>query len=143
MQPFEDRRRAGIGKFFTSDLLRSQVHRPLSDVLSQTPGVRLVRRPTRCGAGFAVATRGATTPQPWMRCATGDRFPVACYVSVFLDGISLYTTGSIEPIDLNQFAVNGLEAIELYRGPSETPIQYQGTGSACGALLLWTRVGSM
>jgi hypothetical protein len=139
MQPFEERRRAGFGKFFTRELLRSQEHRPLGDVLSQTAGVRLVRRPTRCGGGFAVAVRGGATSQPWMRCATGDRFPVACYVSVFLDGISLYTTGSIEPIDINQFAVNGLEAIELYRGPSETPIQYLGTGSACGALVLWTR----
>ena len=36
--------------------------------------------------------------------------------------------------------MSDLEGVEIYRGPSEAPIKYQTTGSACGVLLLWTRV---
>ena len=47
-----------------------------------------------------------------------------------------------EPPKIDDIAsIVSLEAIEIYRGPSETPIAYQNTGSACGVVLLWTRTG--
>ena len=141
MQPFEERRRAGIGRFYTREVLSDREHSTLGDVLRMTAGIRLVRRPPDCGSGFAIATRGVITAQPWMSCSTRIPFPVACYMAVYLDGIRIWVPGDIEPVNIDQFRVNSLEGIEVYRGPAETPMQYQGTGNACGALLLWTRTG--
>ena len=143
MRAIEDRRRAGFGRFYTREQLAQREHSALADVLRMTAGLQLVRRPSECGGGFSVATGrgGATLWHDWMSCHNGIPFQAACYYSVYLDGVRLWVSGSKEPIDINQFAVNGLEGIELYRGPAETPIQYQGTGSACGVVMLWTRVG--
>jgi hypothetical protein len=32
-----------------------------------------------------------------------------------------------------------VEAIEIYRGTAETPLQFQKPGSTCGAIVIWTR----
>ncbi len=57
-----------------------------------------------------------------------------------LRGIVLTEGG--DPIrNADDFPVVSLQGIELYLGPSELPTQFQATGSACGALLLWSRTG--
>jgi hypothetical protein len=69
-------------------------------------------------------------------------FPLACYLSIYVDGVRVWAPGQAEPPNVDQVAsIVSLEAIEIYRGPSETPIMYQNTGSACGTVLLWTRTG--
>jgi outer membrane receptor for ferrienterochelin and colicin len=32
-----------------------------------------------------------------------------------------------------------VEAIEVFRGPSEIPAQYNDNNSQCGVILIWTR----
>lgn len=63
--------------------------------------------------------------QQWMRCGP-TRIPMepACYFAIVLDGARFWVPGSGEPPDINQFTVQGIQAIEIYRGPAETPIQY-------------------
>jgi hypothetical protein len=74
-----------------------------------------------------------------MNCGV-DVLPPACYLTIYVDGLRLWTWGQPEIPDLDHLLnVIDIEGIEIYRGPSETPIAYQTTGSACGALLLWTR----
>jgi len=144
MQAFEEHRAAGFGSFFTRDMLAGMEHLPLSDVLRRTTGLRFVKRPTVCGGGLALTSGrgGAVTWQPWMICYTWPApFPTECYLAIYVDGTRVWTPGSKEPPDINQFSVSLLEGIEIYRGPGETPIQYQITGSACGVALLWTRTG--
>ena len=143
MRAFEERRAAGLGRFLTSADLRKREHSALSDVLRMTAGLKLIRRPQDCGGGYALATGrgGEVFWQPWMVCHGGYPFELACYVSVYLDGIRLWAAGSREPPNVDGFPVVSLQAIELYRGPSELPTQYQATGSACGAVLLWSRTG--
>ena len=79
---------------------------------------------------------GSPEPPPASR-----RFPPGCYLSVYLDGIRIWAPGSKEPPNMDDLQVVAMQAIELYRGPSELPTQYQTTGSACGAILLWSRTG--
>ncbi len=143
MRAFEERRAAGLGRFLTSADLRKREHSVLSNVLRATAGLKLIRRPQDCGGGFALATGrgGAVLWQPWMICHGGYPFELACYVSVYLDGVRIWTAGTREPPNVDDFPVVSLQAIELYRGPSELPTQYQATGSACGAVLLWSRTG--
>ncbi len=49
-----------------------------------------------------------------------------------------------DPIGGNNIALSGVVrpeevyAIEVYRTPSQIPIEYGGAESACGVLLIWT-----
>ncbi len=145
MAPFEERRRTGIGRFFTREMLAEREHATMADVLRMTTGLRLIARPPDCGGGFSVATGrgGAIQSQDWMRCGP-MRKPMesACYFSIYLDGVRYWVPGMREPPDINQLRVNGIQGMEVYRGPAEMPVQYQGTGTPCGVVLLWTRDGS-
>ena len=141
MVGFEERRKAGIGRFYTRDDLAKREHSPLSNVLRMTGGMVLIRRPFECADGFAPASgRGmAIRWLPWMNC-NGYPMAPACYMSIYLDGARIWVWGNSEIPDIDQLiSVNGVEGIEAYRGPSELPVQFQATGSACGAVLLWTR----
>jgi hypothetical protein len=44
------------------------------------------------------------------------------------------------PPDLAKFNPLDLEGMEVYRSAAEIPPEYNATGSACGVILLWTRV---
>lgn len=67
---------------------------------------------------------------------------VECYLQIFLDGVRVYSmTLPGLPPRIEQYTVNGLEAIELYSGGAQVPSQYGGTGAACGTLVLWSRRG--
>jgi hypothetical protein len=140
MAGFEERRKAGFGRFLTRVELERREHSALSDVLGMVAGLRMVRRPTMCGDGYAAATgrSGALKWEAWMTCS-GGAMPAACYLTLYVDGIRLWTWGQPDLPDLDKLlTVMTIEGIEIYRGPSETPIAYQATGSACGALLIWT-----
>jgi hypothetical protein len=149
MMAFEERRKAGIGRFITREMLAQRENSVLTDVLRMTPGLIFVRRPDKCGGGFAMASTrgGSVNRQDWMWCEgypppSGIPFAVACYLAIYLDGVRIWAPGQKEPPNIDNVAsIVSLEAIEIYRGPSETPIMYQNTGSSCGTVLLWTRTG--
>ena len=66
---------------------------------------------------------------------------ISCPLAVYVDGALLGSPGMTElPPDIMPVMARELEAVEVYRGPSETPVEYQGTGSGCGVMMLWTRV---
>jgi hypothetical protein len=140
MAGFEERRARGFGAFITRAQLAVREHSLLSDVLRMT-GIPLIQRPRDCGGGFAAGSNrgfgGIRTE--WMRCANGKPFPVGCYLTIYMDGIRMWTTGEVEPPNLDDYYVNGLEAVEVYRGASQIPVQYQTLNATCGAVLLWTR----
>ncbi len=145
MSAFEERRRTGIGRFYTREMLATREHSTMADVLRMTSGLRLIRRPDACGGGFAVATGrgGVVRSERWMECRpSGPKMEPACYVTLYLDGARYWTPGQTPPPDINSLQVGGIQAIEAYRGAAETPTQYQMTGTVCGVLLLWTRDGS-
>lgn len=133
-EAFEERRRLGFGKFIDSTELRRSEHLRVADLLVRLQGV------------------GVWTPQPpyaSMRVAVSARrsglWP--CPMQIVLDGVILYrsTTPTVGPdlervVDMrNFFDIAGLEAIEIYRGASEVPVEYGGAGAGCGAILFWTR----
>jgi hypothetical protein len=62
-----------------------------------------------------------------------------CEPLVYLDGQKILHSGPAEALRLVHPA--DLFAIEIYRGPAETPSQYIDTNSRCGAILLWTHRG--
>lgn len=42
--------------------------------------------------------------------------------------------------DIDDFLTDRVEAVEIYRGPSETPAELNATGGLCGAVVIWTRI---
>ena len=124
-EAFEERRRLGLGKFIDSTDLRRSEHIQGLTVWTPPP------------------------PYHWMRIAVSRRRAGAwpCPMQIVLDGVVLYqtTTPTVIP-DLDKavdmkgfFDIAGLEAIEIYRGASEVPVEYGGAGAGCGAILFWTR----
>lgn len=134
MAGFEQRRRFNFGRFFTRADLADQEQRPLSNVLREAAGIRLV--PLR-GGGFAAASGrgGASITQ-----GRGAN-PSTCFMTVYLDGMMIWAPGASTPPNVDEFRVEGIEAVEIYRGGSQTPPEFNIVSSNCGVLVLWTRVG--
>lgn len=109
-------RRSG-GYFVGREELDRKNFRNLSQVLSQTPGVRSQR--TRSGAGV-VRMRGGN-----------------CRPLVWLDGVPM----PAGEVDLDVYSIGTLHGIELYLGASSAPIEYTAPMgvSNCGTILLWSR----
>ena len=145
MRGFDDRRSAGLGRFFTRTDLEKWDHGTVTGALRGVSGLRLV--PLPCSGGYAVATaRGGDTPGARRLVCSGISgrglaIQPACFLSIYLDGVKLWSWGDQPPPDMEAIQAMSLEGIEIYRGPAELPAQYQTTGSACGAVLFWTRTG--
>jgi hypothetical protein len=61
-------------------------------------------------------------------------------MTIWLDGIKTWAPDSrMPPPDIDQIPVIQLEAVEIYRGAADTPIELGGTGGGCGTIVLWTR----
>jgi hypothetical protein len=133
MEAYADRKSRGFGRFFDPPELRKQEHRPVSEVLRTVAGVRPVK--VRRGGRDILVISSARG---------GGLGRASCPMAIWVDGIRVYEprAGSgpaNDPPDINQWTVRGLEAMEIYRGPAETPAQLAGTGAQCGTIVLWTR----
>lgn len=62
-----------------------------------------------------------------------------CSPRIWLDGMLL---GEWASTDINRVASpKDIAALEIYGGPAALPSRFDVTGSACGAVLLWTHRG--
>lgn len=112
---FEERRLKGFGVFFTPTEIRGRNPRLTSDLFRGLPGVTV----GRIEHGRAMVYFGRTVAD--------------CPPAVYLDGV--YQSG-LQPDDIPR---DDLGAVEVYRGPSETPAEYMRTGGrTCGAVVIWT-----
>lgn len=55
---------------------------------------------------------------------------------LFLNGTRIQDV----PTELGLLRLSDIEAVEVYRGPTELPAEAVGNG--CAAIFVWTRVGS-
>jgi hypothetical protein len=125
LREFEERRKAGFGYFIPEAELRRREADPLADVIqAKVPGINMVH----------VGGHGAYI--------VSQRSP-GCQPAVFLDAVPLAKM-PVPPtkrmaVDLSQFDVSMLGAVEFYQGGATLPAEFNMTASGCGALLLWTR----
>lgn len=122
---FYDRRRAGFGRFIGPEEIERTPVMETTDLLRMIPRVRINHAPF----GQSTVTIAGSTS------ARGR----GCYPKVILDGFEV-SRGSDEPARLDELIspVN-VRAIEVYRGATETPLQFGGASSPCGVILIWTR----
>jgi hypothetical protein len=119
---FERRRAAGFGKFITSDILEKNANRQTGDIMNLLAGARIVR-PTPTVA-YIATTRGGSGP---------------CYSTVIVDGVVVFTRPPQPRFNVNTIPPEQIAGIEFYAGPSTTPVEYNATGNACGAVVIWTK----
>lgn len=117
IEDFYRRRARGMGGafFVRAEILARNAHRT-TDVLRNTAGLRVVGRGVRfTGSGSA---------------------PRGCIPTLWLDG------QPVDGMEVDNIAVTDIEGIEVYSGPSETPMQFSHRVSHldCGTIVIWTRI---
>jgi hypothetical protein len=140
MRAFEERRKRGFGAFFDRAKLAQLEPGPATSTLRRLGGIRLIvsTYPTECPGLFAASGRGG---QGVATCHNKP-LPDACYLAVYVDGVQLWTPQQPDPPpNMEEYQLRDFQAIEVYRGASELPAEYQGTGNACGAVFFWSRTG--
>lgn len=114
---FYNRKESGGGHFIERSAIEERLEaRDLGDLFVGIPGVSV--------GNHGVSLRGMSSIRR------------GCSPSVFLDGVRVQTESwekVAHPMDV--------EAIEIYRRPSEVPAQYGGAMSGCGVILIWMRRG--
>jgi hypothetical protein len=119
IEEFYRRQALGSGAFITRADIDARSPTRLSDVVRQLPGIRVVR-----GSG---GTMGIRFPNTSM--ARRD-----CPPQYWVDG------RRVANFELDEMPPRDIEGIELYHGPSTTPMQFTMDDiKACGTVVLWSR----
>lgn len=133
LRGFEERRRAGMGRFIDEAQLRANDGHQMSTVLATLPGLSI-------RSGRVVGTHG-TSPGPVILSRGAP-----CYATVYQDGIMIYQAAlqlgaktAQPPPDFSRIGVDQYSAVEYYASPAEYPAWISPTNNACGVLLLWSR----
>jgi hypothetical protein len=112
---FVTRMQTGFGEFFTpSDIIARNPRLP-SDLFRGIPGVQV----SQIRYGRAAVTIGRGTR-------------LGCEPAVYLDGV--YQAG----MGVDDIPAEELGAVELYKGMTDTPMEFMRTASTCGAIVIWT-----
>jgi hypothetical protein len=116
---YRRRARGTGGVFVTREEIEGRHASRLSDVMRGMPGLRFVR--TRSGSGIRFMT------------SAGQRRD--CVPDVWVDGMRA------RGMEVDDFSVGDIEGVELYHGPSSTPLQFSsGAVKTCGTIVIWSRV---
>ena len=119
IEDFYRRRVSGMGKYVTRDEIEARHAVRLSDAVRNVPGIVFVRM--RGGSGIRFASAPTTRRD--------------CVPQIFMDGVRMAN------IELDEISARDVEGVELYHGPSTTPMRFsQGAVSSCGTIVIWTRV---
>ena len=131
MSDFYARRLAGVGFFITYEDIERRRPSRSSDLLRTVAGVKVALGDS--GFDRPVIQMGRS---PVMSRGRGvSPLGGECSVSYYVDG-SYVPPGTFHLDDISPLA---LEAIEVYRGPAETPARLRQRDTACGVIMVWTR----
>lgn len=117
---FERHRLAGTGIYLDRKQIEARRSHYLSDVLRRIPGVRIMTDRN----GRSVLRMGRTS---------GGR---DCPPDYWIDGVRA------QFFSVDDMPVADIEALEVYRGPSGLPPEYNARlgNPGCGSVVIWTRV---
>jgi hypothetical protein len=120
-----------MGRFLDRGEIAEKGGRKITDVLRTVSGLRVMN--TDSGSVVVVRSNQGGVGRL-------DSPSSLCPVSFYLDGMPLSTGGPVA-IDIDKTVpVDWVEAIEVYRHPSELPAEFLLSG-ACGMVAVWTRRG--
>lgn len=133
-EAFEERRRLGFGRFYDTEAIRRvDGHLDLPTMLSRTSGADIRR------------TKYFPIYQTLTVYLAFNPIRRNCVMQIYYNGAPVGRGGVLgvsetRPVDLREFALTGLDAIEVYRSAAEVPQEYGGINAGCGVILLWSRV---
>lgn len=113
------RQESNNGHFIDAKQIENQGPMLTTDLFRRVPGAMVLRG--RQGMEWTVILRGGRKGSP-------------CPPDLYVDGFRTHR-------ELNSIKPEEIEAMEVYSSASSVPLQYGGTGAACGVVLVWTRVG--
>ena len=125
----------GLGHFITPFEIENSRALSTVELFEGIPGVSLMkvygRSSSQGNAGHMIVLRGTSAA-------------ALCFPKYYLDGAAIdFITGELN----TAVPLSAIEAIEIYSGPSEIPVQYSmpdrepggGWTVPCGVVVLWTR----
>jgi hypothetical protein len=114
---FDFRRRIGLGTFTTSEQIEARHGIETGQLFQTIAGVEVDRN------GNVGIARGVSS------------INVGCGAAqVFVNGVPMRPGFKV-----NDVAIASVHAIEIYRGPATTPMQFRSSGTACGTVAIWTK----
>lgn len=125
---FEGRRRREHGVFIDRREIDRRSPTETADLLRGIPGVS--EKFTQTAGTMATSDRG-------VKSIYGDKG--VCATVVYLDGLLIpETLNGASDID-RWIKPREIEAIEVYAGPAQMPVEFNRPVSACGVILIWSR----
>lgn len=114
---FEEHRKYGQGFYITPEMIEDRHPQHPSDLLRMVPGVEVSAY--QMGGASVRITRSSLN----------------CTPPIFVDGL-------LSPnLQIDEINRDDIMAVEVYRGPSETPPEYMSASNRCGAIVVWTQSG--
>jgi len=126
---FYERAGLGLGRFLIREEIERTAIDKLADAFRNIPRLHVITPPL---LGF----RAMQNPE--LRIQRGSE---SCSPTLYVDGAIVAFGGrSGRPVRPDDYASPGdVEAIEVYLGPSQVPIQFEAI-DGCGVVLIWTRI---
>jgi hypothetical protein len=133
---FEGRRQLGQGLHYDREQLMRTGDETLGDFLRSVPGLA-VSDPNAMSS--ARMSRDAGMPTLSFRNGAVS----SCHVGWFVDGHRMDLPGRSDPLTdgLGSMRMDTIDAIEVFRGLSEMPVQFADPDLRCGAIAVWMRRG--
>lgn len=143
---FYHRQKTGFGKFIDREEIEMRGPSEMTDLFSGMAGVELYPDPLNQLERWIVLRSGRHMTMQPRTLAEDDPGPGAatdiyerCFPRIYIDGIVAHRGGD-EPARLDTFVDPGVVAgVEVYASVSGLPPEYQGHGTFCGTILIWTR----
>lgn len=131
---FTARRALGMGLHYDRDQLTRNANATLGEFLRTVPGLRV---PDPSGmSSVQMARSGGAMPVNFRNSSVS-----ACHVGWFIDGRRIDLPGQSDPLTdgLGSMSLDAIEAVEVFRGVSETPAEFAAPDLRCGAIAVWMR----
>jgi hypothetical protein len=140
---FYERRQMGAGIYMTPQAIAALNLQRSVDLFRAVPGIRMVDESS--GRPVPMTNMGLLWEQrnpPRPAGSASRNSPRSCLPMIYLDGGLVQAGGEDETgariFDLSTFPASQLLAVEVYRGPAETPARFNGAFANCGVIVIWT-----
>ena len=117
-----ERRRHGMGHHMTREDIEKRAATNTTELLRDMPGMKSMK--VGMGTDVMVSTRGQSS-------ANGRS---GCSIAAFVDGLEV----GIDMLN-DRVLPAEIEAIEVYPGMAQMPIQFQRLKGACGTIVVWSK----
>jgi hypothetical protein len=134
---FESRRSSGIGLQFDRAALEKSNRTTVGEFLQSVPGFT-VRDPNST-ASMRLSRNAGPMGGTSRALATAN-----CHIGWFLDGHRIDLAGGrMDPLTdgLGSMSLDGVTALEAFRGVSELPAEFSAPDLRCGAVAIWSKRG--